>query len=267
MLLLGIEKTLKTFVINLDRSPDRWAKISEHLTNEGFDFERMPAVDGLRIENPSAHARSLSLLILQRRLSGHEIGCYLSHVKVWRKIVEEKIPVALVLEDDAVPIPGCKKAIDNIDPSAIGLHMIRLHVLNQKKVESRGQLRATRVKLNGLDIFLQVGVVWSSTAYLITRAGAERLLKGGQRARCPVDWFTFSFMFDGLRHAICRPFLFSSDPSLETTVQTKNEIFWPNRILQYPVRFFVKRFFVPFVDLVLLYRYRAAVRSIQKSRP
>jgi GR25 family glycosyltransferase involved in LPS biosynthesis len=37
------------------------------------------------------------------------LGCYLSHVHVYENIVLNRIPVALVLEDDAVKSAGCWK--------------------------------------------------------------------------------------------------------------------------------------------------------------
>jgi len=36
-----------------------------------------------------------------RRLSHGQMGCYESHVRVWKLIVQERLPRALVLEDDA----------------------------------------------------------------------------------------------------------------------------------------------------------------------
>lgn len=34
------------------------------------------------------------------------IGCYLSHVSIWQKMIDESIDSCLIFEDDAIPVPG-----------------------------------------------------------------------------------------------------------------------------------------------------------------
>jgi GR25 family glycosyltransferase involved in LPS biosynthesis len=80
-------------VINLERRPDRLARISADLHRAGLTFEVQVAVDGqLETHEP-------------KFLSKGAIGCWKSHVNAMRRLVQAKAPFGLVLEDDAVLSP------------------------------------------------------------------------------------------------------------------------------------------------------------------
>ena len=78
------------YLVNLDRRPDR---LKSFFTHSNFPPEwenkiiREPAVDGIKL--PEA------------RLKPGEIGCFMSHVKLWQRVCDNERP-ALVLEDDTI---------------------------------------------------------------------------------------------------------------------------------------------------------------------
>lgn len=84
---------MECYVINLDRSPDRWEHMQKQLSTIGtqhtsLKIQRVVGVDGYKLtENEiSFHqqsAFSLSKIACPRDLSKAEIGCYLSHKKCW----------------------------------------------------------------------------------------------------------------------------------------------------------------------------------------
>ena len=93
----------KIFCINLDCEHDRWSKF------EQYDFlERVSAVNSK--VNPSViddfglelKPVNLTHAIYFNRNDG-AVGCYLSHLKIWQRIVDEEIPFSLILEDDIEP--------------------------------------------------------------------------------------------------------------------------------------------------------------------
>jgi hypothetical protein len=131
---------LKTYVINLDSRPRNWDRVVRGLGGAGvmplLDVERIPAVDmtGVsllpggdvvpehKLEAMRRHVspRALLTMLRGRRRYHHEfvsagaIGCFLSHVAVWRKVVAQEDGDeglgALVVEDDAAVT----------DPEALG---------------------------------------------------------------------------------------------------------------------------------------------------
>jgi len=90
---------LKEFYINLDRCP--WKR--EHMEKHFPRATRVPAVDG-RVETvesilPYWADREWRDPNWNRRLTQGEIGCILSHIEVWKKVVKLNEPV-IILEDD-----------------------------------------------------------------------------------------------------------------------------------------------------------------------
>lgn len=90
----------KTFIINLDINPERYQYISEQLNNLGiFDFERWPAVHGSKISTHDMISEGVNSHLAQHNKGG--AGCSLSHIRLWRHILSQKLGWTLILEDDA----------------------------------------------------------------------------------------------------------------------------------------------------------------------
>ncbi len=100
---------MKAFLINLDRHPDRLASAQSQLVRAGIDFERVPAVDGSALspsERRAAVSRFRAVLAHGRLYTPGQIGCTLSHHAIYRRMVAENIPAALIFEDDIVLSPA-----------------------------------------------------------------------------------------------------------------------------------------------------------------
>lgn len=98
---------LLTLVINLDRSPHRWDVMASRLGDLGLTFERVQAVDGQELGAPpwdGIDHRGYELYH-GKRLHPNEAGCYLSHVKAIRRLMDSGSEFAMVLEDDATFTP------------------------------------------------------------------------------------------------------------------------------------------------------------------
>lgn len=96
------------FVINLDGSEARMASAAAQLTAAGLSFQRVPAFDGRGLtpdEFPDYDATA-ALAYMGRPMRGGEIGCYHSHLRAARAVVESGAPMGLVFEDDMQLVPG-----------------------------------------------------------------------------------------------------------------------------------------------------------------
>jgi glycosyl transferase family 25 len=116
---------LKTFVINLAGSEERWETTSKRLTELKVPFERFEAVDGRVLPHPlfERHDDKLRQKYRGRALSGGELGCFTSHFLLWQRCVELNEPI-VVMEDDVVINESFKEAID-----IAGLHIDDLRYL------------------------------------------------------------------------------------------------------------------------------------------
>ena len=106
---------VKIFLINLDRSTERLEKAAQQLNRLNVPFERVSAVDGSKLTGAEIDA-AFDTEQAERRtaynLTIGEIGCHLSHVECWRRIITDKLDFAIILEDDLV--------LDDQFPHAIG---------------------------------------------------------------------------------------------------------------------------------------------------
>lgn len=83
---------MKIFIINLDKDYDRFVSMKTQLENRGIkDYERVSAVFGKNI-----------LHEYDTKLSGPQLGCYLSHLRVYNLIVDRGLKSAIILEDDSI---------------------------------------------------------------------------------------------------------------------------------------------------------------------
>ena len=89
------------YVINLKRRPDRLERFMK--TCPYKDVQIIEAFDGKNINNNSNgkdwfnHIKTRS-----KTLSDPEIGCFVSHIKVWEKIVKSNDTYTMIFEDDPI---------------------------------------------------------------------------------------------------------------------------------------------------------------------
>ncbi|MFT4652809.1 MAG: glycosyl transferase family 25 [Patiriisocius sp.] len=102
------------FLINLSRSKDRLAHSAKQLNALGIKFERLEAVDGANLTYEQIHRnydKAANIKRYKKNLSAGEVACYLSHRQAWKRIIDDNLDYAIILEDDAV-----------VDISFIDLH-------------------------------------------------------------------------------------------------------------------------------------------------
>lgn len=96
----------KIFVINLKRNPDRKEYISQLMSKHNLSFEFIEAIDGAEMfsteDKYSKFIENNFLDCNNWRPNRGQLGCWLSHVKIWKKIVAEDVDSCLVLEDDII---------------------------------------------------------------------------------------------------------------------------------------------------------------------
>ena len=108
-----MEGQVHFYTINLKHRTDRWKTFSEQPAVQDikrqFPFERFDAVPGSMIDIPNDPRISMRTKrnIKESLRRDHEdlntaggIGCYLSHVEIWKKIVANQEPYGIIFEDD-----------------------------------------------------------------------------------------------------------------------------------------------------------------------
>lgn len=193
----GGGRVSRAFVINMASAKDRWAAVTSQLRREGVSYER---VEGLVGKDHRDDARVSPWCKVM--CSDGVVGCALSHMQAWRALLASGEDAALVMEDDAVLaenflprlnacvaeldakkgrdgwarggwdvlLAGCFGMCDKrqryANPITVGLSpMLRMITRNVACVPSRS------AKVFAPEFF------WGLHCYVVTRAGARRLLR------------------------------------------------------------------------------------------
>jgi GR25 family glycosyltransferase involved in LPS biosynthesis len=87
------------YIINLDRKPERYKYMMNHLNSIGiYNYKKWTAVDGFKTDSKTLQEYGLTKELSERKGLA---GCAVSHILLWRYIYENKLNWTLILEDDA----------------------------------------------------------------------------------------------------------------------------------------------------------------------
>jgi len=215
-------------VINLDRSPERLVRIDAQLRGLGVAYTRVRGVDGRALpagllEAPRGRERFF------RALGNGEIGVYQSHRACWQRVLDEGLDWAIVLEDDVDLAPSFVEVPAAVEAMPRAWDMLKLSVgWRRRRVSPIGTAGAFAVV--AFD-----KVPTGAQGYVVSRRGAERLLRGNRRPMRPVDvdmqfwWETRTEVF-GLS-----PFPVSVDPVGTGEDAGKSEVWRYERRQRRPV--------------------------------
>ena len=128
------------FVINLDRSKDRWDFY------KNGDYTKWSATDYKDLnDNDLIFSKMLSYYNINPIEHKAKCACFLSHTNIWRYIIANNLKEVLILEDDAEPT----KDIPNIDLPQDGFTYLGGYFYNIKMVD--GAYKGDTNTINGLN--------------------------------------------------------------------------------------------------------------------
>jgi glycosyl transferase family 25 len=192
---------LKVWVINLDRSPERMERMRMSLEAHGIAFTRFSAIDGARISeslrkkvDSKAYERSMGQYLLPGK-----VGCYYSHLSIWKELAASEYPVGLILEDDIVLHDDFVEALEASLSASECWDILRLNATRAKFPLLRGQ--AGRWNINGY-----IGRFTGNGCYLIKAEVAGRISATIENMRLPFEHEIGRFYAHGYRLAGLEPF-------------------------------------------------------------
>lgn len=171
-----------TFLINLDRSPERLENMDRQLNRIGIPYIRVSAVLGDQLAMPVENFDEIGFRIRTgKHRNMREIGCYFSHLKTLSQFLESVAPHALVLEDDAVLPDHIVPLLDDAISHASQWDILRLSSSRE------GEYINIQPLVQGHHLVVNTRVLKNTAAYLINRRGAEACLRHLQPMRLPYD--------------------------------------------------------------------------------
>jgi glycosyl transferase family 25 len=182
---------MKVLIINLERSKDRWARISGQLDTLNIEYERLPAIEGKKLTKEEMKQKT-TLAVRTFLCNYGSVGCGLSHIVAWKKIAEGDDTFGCVAEDDASftsDFPKLLKDIPKIHRET-GFDLLDLYcdfLSNGKVVYTDDTYNIVRPKF-GL----------STCCYILTRDAAQKLLKiSNGKLSLAIDSFIASENYKG----------------------------------------------------------------------
>jgi len=198
---VGARQTPKALLINLPKHEERFRTVKEQLDAAEVTYEKANAVDGrqLTVADQERKVTALGRALMTPGM----IGCFLSHRACWERCVEMDNGPIIVFEDDVV-------LADNFTAM---LHAAMDELPDDWDVLLLGALGAVHPNyyfFNGLHAFMAGGLRWprgarqafygkkpvavhtplrpfGTHAYVISPAGAKKLLQAAPRANYHVD--------------------------------------------------------------------------------
>ncbi|MFM5621439.1 glycosyltransferase family 25 protein [Aeromonas veronii] len=198
---------IPVFIISLTRSADRRAMVERQMSHLGIDFEFFDAVDGKSL--PSDRLTKVDFN-LARETCGHdlslgEVGCAMSHINIYEVMVERNIPRCVILEDD-IYVHMHFKAIVNEVINKNSSDIVFLHHGKAKHLPIYSSLpegyRLAKYLTPSKNS--QRGII-STGGYILTLAGAHKLLKIAYPIRMPADYLTGRLQWNKLSAAGVEP--------------------------------------------------------------
>ena len=163
-------------VINLAHRTDRWYAVSSRMAAIGLNkLIKVPAIEGARLllDQISVLLGQPASLIEEAPRSHYTltrpaIGCFLSHLAIWRWMINNELPRVLVFEDDATPTahfdPVRFRAVLASIPQDVGMVLLGRIIMNGMADRPDGSDLARMYYFNG------------TFAYLITPAACRTLI-------------------------------------------------------------------------------------------
>ena len=174
---------MRIFVINLEQSTERWKSISSQLNKYNLEFERFNAILGSSLSKCEKKEYFNSFrwwCAIGRPIRDGELGCNVSHYLLLKKIVNDKLPYALICEDDVLfneCLPEVLNKLEKyINPSDNSVYLLS----NWTKNKNVNWEIIPSTQNN------------SAEAYIVTAVSAKNLLQANFPIEVPCDhWQRF----------------------------------------------------------------------------
>lgn len=241
---------MRVYVINLARSLDRRAHITAELKKTGLEYEIVTAVDGRDLDLKDSTIVD-PVLLAKNSFPAGTLGCALSHLSVYQKIIAEGLDEGLILEDDVTLPTDLSAIVDAVAGHLTGAEVALLNYGSPEtcKMSSEGSIDLPSSRLLALPI--DISHLVNAAAYVITREACERMNESVLPVRANADDWQFFYkegILDRIRCVL--PLAVAKNPKFESTIGLYS---LGNGVKARLVRPFV-RHKIPLLHQVILYR-------------
>lgn len=218
-------KKNNTFLINLKRRKDR---LDIFLNKIDIDYSLVYGFDGYNYQ----HEQNNHLYTQFQSLNSGERGCFISHLQIYRKMVENDLDYCLILEDDAIFENGfnyqLKKVLDQIHSEITILYIggrFKLEFKMDDYLSIRLSNNITKYNLSNKHHLTSLQKHRTTHSYIISNKTAkiiidefDKTINNGKYNGPPIDRFLIDTLlsknidiYDSYPHICYSPFISDSD--------------------------------------------------------
>ena len=196
----NLKKIDKSYFINLDRSVKRLEYLKDQCKKNNIQIKRVSAVDGSKLDKNFVDKVKKNKNADWHMIKG-ELGCYLSHCKIWNLFKNSNDKIITILEDD---INFDKTFLYKLDlamkelPNDWDILLIGFRPHHKKSCESEDSKHCI---LNYSKQLNKIRSHWYGThGYLLNRKSLDKILKKCETKNLlkPIDLVMSDFYIDGL---------------------------------------------------------------------
>ena len=196
---MKVRSTIQVFVISLERSKERRAKVAEQLNKTGIEWKFLDAVDGYALPAmPPSYQRAKVKRLQGYELTPGEVGCFLSHIKAWELCVQNQL-TTFVFEDDFLVNSNLEDVIDDLLVNADQWNLVRLSGIYETNHE-------ILMQRSGYALVKNLGEPCGTAAYMVQPEAAKILLDNATDIYEPVDHYLEHHTKHGLTCLAAKPY-------------------------------------------------------------
>jgi GR25 family glycosyltransferase involved in LPS biosynthesis len=211
--------SIKTYVLNLARRPDRLNRFKKMNRTELHNFHTFEAIDGLKLS--ACHKIQKLFEHNDYNYRRGIVGCAISHLLMWIELIKsKKLQGMLIIEDDAELAPNFIHKLLNtiyISPDADIIFLGHHPRTKDSKNYDKNKIPTSELWSKDKSIKESMG---GTTAYYISKKGANNMVKYINKYgfRYGVDWEMF---FNDINKVYyCSPYIAFADCAQNNEVDT-----------------------------------------------
>uniref|UniRef100_A0A0C9RI84 AAEL003481_0 protein n=1 Tax=Fopius arisanus TaxID=64838 RepID=A0A0C9RI84_9HYME len=186
------------FMINLERRIERRLRMERCFDELGVEVETLAAVDGRKLNETILADWGIKMMpqyadpYHKRPMKMGEIGCFLSHYIIWKRMIDDNYKQVMVLEDDVRFEPYFRNKVNVVMGELKNLQLEwDLVYLGRKRMQEEDEPYVLSSKY-----LVHAGYSYWTLGYILSQTGAQKLLDAKPlNSLVPVDEY-LPILFD-----------------------------------------------------------------------
>jgi len=192
---------LDCYIINLDKSVERWDTISEKFRTLGLNVIRVPAIEGKDLSFPHPDFAAWRYFFWWGyEMIPNEVACTFSHIKALRMFLESGKEHAMICEDDVTPCAELMEVLGEAMTYSDSWDLLRLNGIKPTRGWDFADLS------HGYRLGCDLKTKSGNGAKVVNRYAAETIIKKCLPMQFPHDIGLFYGFPIGIREVTVRPF-------------------------------------------------------------